>query len=141
MATVDSLMQKFGVSAAACDSKVTEVHLQEISQNHCSKWRDLPTPLGLSKMAVNDLEYKPGGEGGKRKAFLETWQQQMGGDATYRALITALLNVQSRDDAESVCKLLQGAPAHPAPQTQATNGAGCTAAGKCQRLGVVNAVS
>ena len=112
--TVDSLISKYHISRDACNKRVSDLHIIDISLKHCRKWRDLPNYLGIDKIAVSDLEYAPGSESDKRTQFFNRWQQEKGRDATYRSLLAALLKVQSReDDAESredvefICTLLK----------------------------------
>ena len=46
-------------------------------------------------------------EGEKRREFFLGWKEKKGSGATYGCLIRALLKIKSRQDAESICKLLQ----------------------------------
>ena len=106
--TVPKLMAQYGISDAACDATVTELHMMEIIKKYGSRWKEMYMYLDIDKITVSDLKYAPGDEEDKRQCFFGIWKQQKGNDATYRALLTALLGVTSRDDAECVCKLMQG---------------------------------
>lgn len=118
--TVPKLMADYGISDAACDATVTELHIMEIIKKYCSKWREMYVYLNVDKIIVNDLKYAPGDEEDKRQRFFGAWKQENGSGATYRVLLTALLGVKSREDAEAVCKLIQGQV--PAAKTSPTNG-------------------
>ena len=57
----------------------------------------------------------------KRATFFAKWKEAKGSDATYKALISALLEIGCAEDAECVCKLLKPASKHllstqPAPR-------------------------
>ena len=90
-----------------CNGAVSEVHLQEISRSCCKKWRLLPAHLEMKEVVVNDIDRINGDEQEKRHAFLKKWKTVKGSGATYKILIKALLAIEYREDAESVCKLLQ----------------------------------
>ena len=49
----------------------------------------------------------PGEEREKRCSFLKKWKKMKGLKATYKSLIHALLEVECREEAEGVCKLLK----------------------------------
>ena len=91
-----------------CDGAVSDVHLQEISQSCCTKWRLLPAHLGMKEVVVNDIDRNNGAdEQEKRYNFLKKWEAVKGSDATYTSLIKALLAIKCRKEAEGVRELLQ----------------------------------
>ena len=54
---------------------------------------------------VPDIDQGPGGEDEKRRNFFFKWRDTKGSGATYKTLISALLEIDCREDAENVCKL------------------------------------
>lgn len=105
LVTAEYIMNLLNVPESACNEKITNVHLQEIALKRCRKWRDLLVLLDMEKTEADDLDRKQISETEKIKEFLEKWKQVNGSEATYKALMNALLKIQYRDDAEFVCKL------------------------------------
>ena len=106
-ATVSSLMEQYQIPEEDCNRQIRDIHLEEISQSHCEKWRSLPSHLKMKTIIKKDIDRESKSEDEKRLAFFERWQQERGSDATYKALINALLKISCRQDAEKVCELLQ----------------------------------
>ena len=46
----------------------------------------------------------------KRLAFFKRWKKEKGFEASYGALVTALLKIKNREDAEKICALLKNSP-------------------------------
>ena len=61
----------------------------------------------MTRTDVINAEKDGNGEENERQKFLERWQEKKGCDVTYIKLISALLEVECRSDAEGVCKLLR----------------------------------
>ena len=101
------MMDFHGVSEAAYSKQVSDKHLVDISHSCCGQWRTLPSGLEMRTIMAEDIDRSALDEAGKRLAFLKKWKQVKGMSATYRQLISALLEIDCRDDAECVCKLLQ----------------------------------
>ncbi len=57
---------------------------------------------------ADDIDYGQRSEREKRQSFFKEWKQRKGSNATYKALVSALLKINHRDDAEYLCRLLQG---------------------------------
>lgn len=53
-----------------------------------------------------DIEHEVADEEERRYRFFSQWQCEKGSDANYKALISALLELNSQQDAEYVCSLL-----------------------------------
>ena len=102
--TFDDLVEQYKLAADDFKSQISDSHCDEIS---CSNWRSLPSHLGLEEILVNDLERDYNHESERRSSFFKKWKERQGSAATYKRLITALLDKDLRDNAESVCKLLQ----------------------------------
>ena len=108
-ATVRSLMECYQLKERDCNQQISNVHLDEISLNFSQKWRFLPNRLKMKDIIAHDIDRIPGDEEEKRRTFFLKWKQVKGSGATYKVLIRALLDIKCRQDAESVCKLLQQA--------------------------------
>lgn len=89
------------------NKQISALHLEDISLNSCRKWRLLPSRLGLKEIVVHDINRSFVDEEERRRAFFLKWREIKGSGVTYKALISALLEIKCREDAESVCKLLQ----------------------------------
>ena len=104
---LSSLLLQYKLPADVCSAQVSDVHLEEISRSHCKNWRRLPSHLELEDIVVSDIDHKQVDEAEKRREFFFEWKKRNGSGASYRCLIRALLDVSYRQDAESICKILQ----------------------------------
>lgn len=121
--------------------KLTEEDLkQEVSDSHVEKlseychWRRLPSHLDMKTTVVEDIDRNRLliDESEKRHNFFKKWKQAKGQTATYKALVIALLEINFRQDAESVCKLLQTpTSAHPSPPSSDASVNADVATGTC----------
>ena len=105
--TVDCLMKYYSLADNDCDQPISDSHLDDISLSHCGQWRLLPCRLGMKNIVTGDINRDFAIEKEKRREFFFEWKQIRGSDATYKSLISALLAIKSREDAESICKILQ----------------------------------
>ena len=104
------LLNHFHLREEDCNQKISDEHLRDISSaSYCSKWKELPSCLALETHYVDDIERDYPKEEEKRYRFLLGWRERKGFEATYKALIEALLKIKHRNDAEGVCELLKGA--------------------------------
>ena len=71
-------------------------------------WRWLPAALDMEHptIVVNDIERGKGHESDMRDHFFTVWKSEKGTDATYKALISALLRIDCRKDTEYVCGIV-----------------------------------
>lgn len=97
--------------------QITDEHIEEISHSMCSQWESLPAYLDLPPIIVQDINRSSTAttEREKRKIFFTTWKDEQGSGATYEKLISALLKIRCRQDAESIiklCRLLTNTPRH-----------------------------
>ena len=104
--TSSMLMERYSLSDDACSKQITDTHLEELSRTHCRHWRRLPSHLEMDSIVEHDVDSSSTDEGKRRHNFFMKWKERKGSDATYKALITALLKVDCRADAEYICKLL-----------------------------------
>ena len=106
---IASVTEHFELSEVDLNNQVSDCHVEEISTSSCEKWRSLPPYLEMETIVAKDIDRDhPGGnECEKRCSFLKKWKSLRGLKATYRSLISALLKVKCREEAEYVCKLLK----------------------------------
>ena len=102
--TVRDLMGHYDLSEDSYSQQLSDFHVNKI---HCSKWRQLPCHLGMDEIVAEDIDRDCRSEEERRFKFFSRWKEMRGSDATYGSLISALLAIECRKDAESVCKLLQ----------------------------------
>ena len=105
---VSALLECYQLGEEVCNQQMTDRHLGEIASSYCRRWRTLRAELGLKSIVEHDIDCSnPGDEEGKRNAFFDKWKLMKGSTATYKVLISALLEIECRDDAEGVCKVLK----------------------------------
>ena len=113
----EHLMRSCGLTEREWKKKIRNIHLQRISQNYCHQWENLIPHLGMKAITEHDIERSSGSPGKKRRRFLFKWEEEKGSEATYEKLISALLEIKCKEDAEGVCRLLQNSsPSPPQPQ-------------------------
>ncbi len=103
----DQLLEGYSLTVANCSREVSDCHLDEISRLHSREWKSLPPYLGIPNIVAEDSSLSAGDPREKRLNFFLKWKQKKGSGATYLRLISALLKIQCKKDAESVCELLQ----------------------------------
>ena len=104
-----SMMEDFKLSEAGFKRQVSDCHIEEISDSFCEKWRSLPPYLEMETIVAKDIDRDHTGsdECEKRCSFLKKWKKLKGQKATYKCLISALLRMKCREEAEGVCRLLK----------------------------------
>ena len=127
------LMSQYQLTESQYNQQVSDTHLEKLSRSGCKQWKSLPPHLKLEAIVAEDIDKSQKGEREKRHEFLLTWKDMEGSGATYEQLITALLKIKCRRDAEKSCEMLK----KPVPQSQqaiATASATSHHAGKHQVL-------
>jgi len=102
------------------NKQVSDVHIEKISYTCNIPWKRLCPYLEMERNLVFDLTKFTLTEGGRRYSFFLKWKESKGSAATYKKLISALLEIKCVDDAECICKLLQRGSQHsqqPQPQS------------------------
>ena len=102
-----SIMELFKLTEEDCNQPIRDFHLNKIAMYYCSKWRWLPCHLGMERIVAKDISCTSAAEEERRFHFFNEWKERRGSEATYKNLICALLSIDCREDAESICKLLQ----------------------------------
>ncbi len=131
---LDTLLDNYELTDEECCMQVSDIHLDQFSSNCCSnkEWTFLPPYLEVEGTVVADINHENLSGKEKRLCFFKQWKQIKGSDATYRALISALLQINRRSDAEYLCNLLQARKAtgttNPATTTATTVAATTTTA-------------
>lgn len=105
--TMNSFMELFELTEEDCCQQMSYFHLSLISMSCCGNWQLLPSHLDMKPITAEDISRDNTGEDEKRFKFFRKWKQTKGSEATYGRLISALLAIDSREDAESICKLLK----------------------------------
>lgn len=101
----DTLIKQCGLTDADCNKEIRKSHLEKICRSFCNQWRLLPPQLEVGPAVMEKLEQDYPEEQQKRAFFLQ-WKEMKGPGASYKRLISALLAVGCKEDAESVCRLL-----------------------------------
>ena len=122
---VSTLLAYYELGEEICNRQITDRHLDEIASSYCRRWKSLRAELGLKAIVEHDIDSIPGDEEGKRHALFNKWKLMKGSSATYKALISALLEIRCRDDAEGVCEVLKQSLHCHAESCQANQQAAC----------------
>ena len=107
MAVVKDLLSLCELTESDCEREVEEEDLAGLSLTLGQTWRALPSRLGVPS---SDRVFQTEQE--EKRAFLSQWKEVKGCEATYKALISALLEIHCREEAEGVCRVLTA----PGPQ-------------------------
>lgn len=102
-----SIITKFGLTEGNCNKEISARLLEDFSRLHGENWRLLTSQLNLKNIIVKDIERDCVREEEKRIEFFKRWKKFAGCGATYKTLILALLEINERSDAESLCQFLQ----------------------------------
>ena len=98
----------YGLSEEDLSVAVSEKDLERIARSCCKDWKSLPTHLELETILVEDIEKSQAhDEREKRHNFLRQWKRMKGSAATSKQLVSALLEIDSVEDAEKVCSILK----------------------------------
>ena len=98
---MSKLIAHFELTEEDCEREVSDTDIVKIASSLQGKWESKLPPL--LEMETTDI----GSPVEDKIAFFKEWKQQQGFEATYKSLISALLQVKCRQDAESVCKILK----------------------------------
>ena len=128
----------FGLKGEDCIRVVTDAHLEEFTRDYGEDWRRIHSYLELKSIVVRDTDKKPVGEREKRHSFFAEWKFQKSDGATYEKLVSALLKIGNREDAEAVCEMLQSSKSSefrelPVPSQEANT----TPAGKVHEISMI----
>ena len=102
--TDSKFLNHYQLISADIDVKIRDEHVDKIARICFSNWKEL-YPLHMKKKDLEVIDTKSNSED-KSKLFIRTWKQRNGSDATYKRLIDALLEIDHREDAESVFDIL-----------------------------------
>ena len=107
MTDLDSLLKQYKLKKEDVGKKISDIHLDKISHSCCSQWKRLPPYLDMERIVKDDVNRLSVSEDEKRSSFFLKWVDEKGSDATYEEIISALLKMGCKNDAEKVCKLIQ----------------------------------
>ena len=108
------LMGHYGLTEGHYNQTVDDSHLEKLSRSGCKQWKSLPSHLKLETIVAEDIDKSQKEEREKRYDFLLKWKNTEGSAATYAQLISALLKIKCRRDAERLCEMVKKS----APQSQ-----------------------
>jgi hypothetical protein len=113
------LMKNYDLSEDYCNKEISDVHASGICLllRRCSKWQLMVPILGMKEDEVNGTEHTLLNEDERRQNIILKWRKKHGCEATFRALINALIKIECHEDAEEVCKFLKETIAEPSQQT------------------------
>ena len=85
------------------DSRICDDHINKIAHIFFNNWKKLYSHLGMEVKDIEVIEAEP--KSSDKAVIL--WKQRKGKDATYRHLIDALIKIECREDAETVCEIFK----------------------------------
>ena len=103
------LKKKHSLTDKVLQQKITKEHSFAVDQ--FISWRIVGPKLPRMKQRdVNDIDVEVRGgareEARKRRKFMDLWKEKNGDNATYEALIRAMISEELNGEATSVCELL-----------------------------------
>ena len=101
------ILEENGLTMQDVDRLVSDIHLERISHSCCERWERLPPHLQLKPNVADDISSSNNTPEQKRYIFLKEWKKIKGSHATYKKLLSALLVIESTDDAERICKMVR----------------------------------
>jgi hypothetical protein len=119
--TTRDLMKTHDLSEDYCTKEISDVHASSLCLllHRCSEWQLMVPILGMKEDEVSDTEHALLSEDERRQNFILKWRKKHGCEATFKALINALIKIECHEDAEEVCKFLKKSiaePSHMQPQ-------------------------
>ena len=104
--SLEDIVRRVGVPHGEVEQECSDEHLRKISR-FLHSWETLVPHLGLDvadeeEIKRNETEEK------RRLVSLRKWKQKFAFNATYKALMEALLKIDRTDSAYEVCCLLKG---------------------------------
>jgi hypothetical protein len=117
--TTRDLMNTYDLSEDYCTKEISNVHASDVCLllHGCSKWQLMVPILGMKEDEVSDTKHALLSEDERRQNFILKWRKKHGCEATFKALINALIKIECHEDAEEVCKFLKKSIAEPSQQT------------------------
>ena len=105
---IRSFIAHYKLTEQDCRREVSDTDIAKIASSIRGKWKtQLPPRLGLDPIVVDDILVTYITEEDRRFAFFKEWKLQYGFDATYKILISSLLEINRRQDAGKVCEILK----------------------------------
>ena len=106
-----SLLTSYNLKEEHYNKEITRDHNIAFIKYYGRTWRNKYLYKHLvsnSKTIISDIENKQGhSEQDKRERFFLKWQEVRGSEATYAALVNALLKAKYEKGANYLCKVLQ----------------------------------
>ena len=100
------LVKSYNLTESSLQSKYSDDHMAEIEK--FISWQEVGRHLPkITRLHLRDIGNDGRTQGEKRRLLLDKWEESNGDDATYDAMITAMLKAGKKAEATSVCQLLQ----------------------------------
>ena len=108
MASLEGVAARFDLDSSHLNKPCTEAFFVSFS-DHVHPWRVVFANL-LSQRDLDDVDSEQTGcsEQEKRIASLRKWKTRCGNEATFRAVIEAVLSTGNVDSAEALCQIIAG---------------------------------
>ena len=103
----EELLRHHELTEEDCCRPISDKHLELFSLSLCNCWKMLPAFLGIT---AQDVDLDSGEQEKTRHRFLLSWKQSEGSLATYKKLITSLLELECAQDANEVMLTLKTSP-------------------------------
>ena len=109
---LEDLLSHHQLSLDSTRVQISDEDLDQLSSSCCEDYRRLPPYLGVEAIVLSDIiiERELKSETDRRLAFFRKWKKIKGSGANYQALISALLKINCREDADKICVLVKSLP-------------------------------
>ena len=105
MEQIAELMRIYQLTEREVGQEISETHITQIT---LLSWEEVGQHLpGVSRQDIRDIDKDGHEQMDKRRRLLDMWKERNGSNATYIAMITAMLKAQKREEAEAICRLLR----------------------------------
>ena len=98
------MKRQYNLTPNQLDVKVTKTHLLA---RHITQWEKIAPCLGLTGPKIFAIQRDGYDQNNCKNLMLNRWIMENGSKATYQILITASLEAEETEFAESICKQLQ----------------------------------
>ena len=100
------LINSYELNEEYVSKKCSYAHRIDIAE--FVSWSEVgPRLKEIGELDMNDIKIEKCGEKEKRMKLLHLWAERNGSNATYGAIITAMLKARKMDEAEGVCEVLK----------------------------------
>ena len=107
--SMENVLTQYELTEDDCMKKITDKDLDSICNTCSFPYGRMAPHLKVEQACAEDIKQDTNlrSESDRRSSLLKKWKQSKGSEATYKALLSALLGIERREDAEVICKLLK----------------------------------